>query len=428
MPPRRIAVPGRLRLGTTPPAPLATARPSTHHRRVNIVCAESVLAGAEAFSTLGATVVLHDRAIRREHLLDADALVIRSKTRVTRELLEGTPVKFVGTATAGYDHIDAQACAELGVAWTAAPGCNATSVAEWLVAALLVWSARRNRPLAGRSMAVIGVGQVGGRVVRRAQILGLRPLLNDPPRALAEGDSSFRPLEEVLPAADFVTLHVPLTDDGPYATRGMANCRFFEQMKPGAVFINASRGEVVDEEALSLALDSAQVSDVILDVWQNEPAISPALLDRAMLGTPHIAGYSWDGKLAGTVQVYEACCRFFEVRPTWRSVEVSAGVPPPQIELAADAADLTAALREAVRAVYDIERDDAALRGAGAPPAEPMADRFERLRRHYPVRREFAASTVTWQGSLEAPAARALAALGFQVVTAQGAARPGAAT
>ncbi|MCX7818601.1 MAG: 4-phosphoerythronate dehydrogenase [Kiritimatiellae bacterium] len=384
---------------------------------MKIVCAESVLAGAEAFTTLGETTVLPDRAIRREHLLDADALVIRSKTRVTRELLDGTPVKFVGTATAGFDHIDIAACEALGIAWTAAPGCNATSVAEWLVAALLVWSQRRERTLQGRSIAVIGVGQVGSRVARRAEILGLRPLLNDPPRALAEGDPCFRPLDEVLPSADIVTLHVPLTDQGPFATRGMADCRFFEQLKPGALFVNASRGEVVDEDALTLALDSGQVSDAVLDVWQHEPAISPRLLERALLGTPHIAGYSWDGKLAGTVQVYQACCRFFEVRPLWRPAEVSPGVPPPRIEVMPDA---DASLRAAVRAVYDIERDDRALRGDGAPPGETLADRFERLRRRYPVRREFAAATLLWPGQLDDPPARRLAALGFQVQPAKG--------
>ncbi len=400
--------------------PLAGAGRNTHDRGVKIVCAESVLAGAEAFSTLGETVVLPDRAIRHDHVRNADALVIRSKTRVTRELLEGTPVKFVGTATAGFDHIDAAACAQLGVAWSAAPGCNATSVAEWLVAALLVWAERRARPLQGRTIAVIGVGQVGRRVVRRAELLGLRPLLNDPPRALAEGDPAFRPLDEILPLADFVTLHVPLTDSGPFATRNMVDCRFFDRMKPGAVFINASRGEVVDEEALTLALDAGQVSDAILDVWQNEPEISPRLLDRVLLGTPHIAGYSWDGKLAGTVQVYEACCRFFEVRPTWRPANITPGGPPPYIVVEQRPADDMVALRTAVRAVYDIERDDAALRGAGAPPDETLAQRFERLRRHYPVRREFASATIVCPDGSGSSAARTLSALGFQIVAGGG--------
>lgn len=385
---------------------------------MNILCTESVLAGREAFSTLGETIVLPDRALRREHLQNTDALVIRSKTRVTRDLLEGTPVKFVGTATAGFDHIDATACAELGVAWTAAPGCNATSVAEWFIAALLVWSERRSQPLEGRSIAVIGVGQVGSRVARRAELLGLRPLLNDPPRALAEGNPSFRPLAEVLPKADIVTVHVPLTDEGPFATRGMVDCRFFEQLKPGALFINASRGEVVDEEALALALDSGQVSDAILDVWQNEPAISAEILDRVLLGTPHIAGYSWDGKLAGTVQVYRACCRFFEVRPTWQPTDVSAGSPPPRIELGGSPYGMLPLLREAVRRVYDIERDDAALRGATAPPNERLGDRFERLRRQYPVRREFSAATVVCGEGFDESTAQMLTLLGFQVVDA----------
>ncbi len=365
---------------------------------VKIVCAHSVLAAREAFSTLGEVVVLPDREICREHLMDADALIIRSKTRVTRELLEGTSVRFVGTATAGFDHIDAEACRALDVAWTAAPGCNATSVAEWFVAAMLVWSRRRGVPLDGRTLAVVGVGQVGRRVVQRAEILGMSVLQNDPPRALAEGNPIFRPLEEILPHADVVTLHVPLTDTGPFATRQMVNHRFLSLLKPGAVFVNASRGEVVDESALHLALESGQVSDAILDVWDHEPDIDPTLLERALLGTPHIAGYSWDGKLAGTVQVYLALCRFWEISPTWDPTTVRPDAPPPEIHVCADHRDDESLLHEVVRGVYDIERDDRALRGEGAPPTEPLPARFERLRKQYPVRREFAWARVTLHG------------------------------
>lgn len=378
------------------------------------VCARSVLAGREAFATVGEVVVKPDREIAREDLRDADALVIRSKTTVNRALLEGTKVAFVGTATAGFDHIDASACADLGVAWTAAPGCNATSVAEYITAALLTMAERGEFTLAGRSIAVVGVGQVGRRVVAKASALGMRPLQNDPPRAQVEGDAVLRPLDEILPQADIITLHVPLTDDGPFATRGMVDCRFLERLKPGAIFFNASRGEVVDEAALKLALSGGQISAAVLDVWNREPEIDPALLDRAAIGTPHIAGYSWDGKLAGTAQVYEAACRFFEVKPAWDSPAIAPGTPPPEVTVAASGRSDQEVLRDLVLGVYDPARDDRDLRGAGAPEGETLAARFERLRKKYWVRREFPAARLSIPGA-GADLLRTVAALGFKV-------------
>ncbi len=372
------------------------------------------MAGREAFASLGDVVVLPDREIVREDLLDADALVIRSKTTVNRALLEGTKVAFVGTATAGFDHIDAAACADLGVAWTAAPGCNATSVAEYITAALLAMAEKGGFALAGRSIAVVGVGQVGRRVVAKAAALGMRPLQNDPPRALAEGDAVLRPLDEILPQADIVTLHVPLTDDGPFATRGMVDCRFLERMKPGAIFFNASRGEVVDETALKLALSGGQVSAAVLDVWDREPAIDAALLGAAAIGTPHIAGYSWDGKLAGTAQVYEAACRFFEVEPAWDSAAIAPGVPPPEVRVEASGRSDQEVLRDLVLGVYDLARDDRDLRGAGAPDGETLAARFERLRKKYWPRREFPAARIAIPNASPA-LLRAIAGLGFRL-------------
>ncbi|MBM4155697.1 MAG: 4-phosphoerythronate dehydrogenase [Lentisphaerae bacterium] len=378
------------------------------------ICARSVLAGREAFATVGEVVVKPDREIVREDLLDADALVIRSKTTVNRSLLEGTRVAFVGTATAGFDHIDGAACADLGVAWTAAPGCNATSVAEYITAALLTMAEKGGFDLAGRTIAVVGVGQVGRRVVAKASALGMRPLQNDPPRAQTEGDAVLRPLDEILPQADIVTLHVPLTDDGPFATRGMVDCRFLERLKPGALFFNASRGEVVDEAALKLALAGGQVSAAVLDVWDHEPEIDPALLDAAAVGTPHIAGYSWDGKLAGTAQVYEAACRFFEIKPSWDSTAIAPGTPPPEVAVPTAGRSDQEVLRDLVLGVYDLARDDRDLRGARAPEGETLAVRFERLRKKYWTRREFPAARIALPGA--APELlRLSAALGFRV-------------
>jgi erythronate-4-phosphate dehydrogenase len=360
------------------------------------IVAESVLSGAEAFATLGAVCVRPDRAIGPADVRDADALVVRSKTAVNAALLDGARLAFVGTATAGYDHFDLPALADRGVAWTAAPGCNATSVAEYIVSALLALAARENRPLEGRTLGIVGVGQVGSRVARRAQALGMIPLLNDPPRALAEGADGFLPLAELLPRADYITLHVPLEDAGPFPTRRLADARFFAGLRPGAVFLNASRGEVVDEDALRLALASGTIERAVLDVWDHEPDADPALVEAVAFATPHIAGYSWDGKLAGTRQVYEAACRFFEVEPRWTPPAGGVEAPAPVVraDLSAPALSRDERLWRVVREVYDIGRDDRDFRAPELDRAA-RARRFERLRKSYWPRREFAAADLS---------------------------------
>lgn len=357
------------------------------------VVAESVLHGAEAFATLGEVRVRPDRAIGPAEVRDADALVVRSKTDVNDALIQGSRLAFVGTATAGYDHFDLDAIGRKGISWCAAPGCNATSVAEYVVSALLALSVKGNLPLAGRSIAVIGVGEVGRRVTARAEALGMRPLLNDPPRAAAEGDAAFQTLDEILPQADVVTLHVPLEDGGRWPTRRMVDCRFLSRMKPGAIFINASRGEVVDEPSLGTALAHGQISRAVLDVWDHEPNTDPALMDSACFATPHIAGYSWDGKLAGTRMVYEQACRFFEMEPRWIAPTGNdhPATRPPAVAISPEVAahTLEENLWSVVRQVYDITLDDQVFR-AGPREQKALAQHFESLRRNYPVRREFA--------------------------------------
>ncbi|MFA7368391.1 MAG: NAD(P)-dependent oxidoreductase, partial [Kiritimatiellales bacterium] len=194
---------------------------------------ETVLLGREAFETLGEVVVVPDRQIVQEQLKDADVLITRSQSKVTPELLEGSSVRFVGTATAGFEHIDFQGLEKAGVGWCAAPGCNADSVADYMTAALLVLHTKHGVELAGKTIGIIGVGQVGSRVAVRAEALGLRVLLNDPPRAAREGSAGFQSLETLLAESDIVTLHVPLVAEQPWPTLKMADCRFFEQMKRG---------------------------------------------------------------------------------------------------------------------------------------------------------------------------------------------------
>ena len=235
---------------------------------MKIVCASSVLHARDAFSGLGEVLLLPDREIRREHLLDADALIVRSKTRVGPDLLDGTPVGFVATATAGADHFDIPWLTHAGIAWSASPGCNANAVAEYVATALPLLARRRAALLAGRTLGIVGLGQVGSRVAAKAALLGLRVLRNDPPLALKTGDRDLLPLETLLPAADILTLHVPLESAGPFPTRHLADCRLFDKLKPGAWFLNTSRGAVTDSDSLLCALAHHLLSACALDVWE----------------------------------------------------------------------------------------------------------------------------------------------------------------
>jgi len=350
------------------------------------VVAETVLLGREAFETLGNVVVIPDRQIGPEHLKDADALIIRSKTKVTPELLAGSAVRFVGTATAGFEHMDCQWLEKNGIGWCAAPGCNADSVADYITAALLHLHIFQGLELKGRTIGIIGVGQVGSRVAKRAEALGLRVLLNDPPRAAKEGDAGFQCLETLLAESDIVTLHVPLIKEKPWPTLKMADCRFFEQMKPGSLFINASRGKVLDSDALLHANANGIISHAVLDVWDPEPAIRADVLAAATIGTPHIAGHSFEGKLNGTIQVYREACNFFETAPVWDPSPLLPVVDVPELKIDSHGKSDLAVLAEAVAAVYDIKADRL---------TEKDIERFDKLRANYGVRREFKNTTVT---------------------------------
>lgn len=381
---------------------------------LSILVDENVPYALECFGRLGRVRVLPGRRIGAADLKDVDVLIVRSVTRVNESLLGGTPVRFVGTATIGCDHIDVDYLQPRGIAVASAPGSNANSVAEYIVAALLRSAHARGNPLEGSTIAVIGVGNVGTRVVEMAQALGIRCVLNDPPRHRATADPAFVALDEALPGAEYVTLHVPLERRGPDATEKMAGRSFFERMRPGAVFLNTSRGEVVDEDALAAAIDSGHVSHAMLDVWQHEPHIDPQMVRRAFLATPHIAGYSFDGKVTATVMLFQALCRWLNRRA---DIDLSAVLPPPSVPRL-DLTDRHGAdedlLRAAVSAVYDIGEDDRALRQAMAQPDGGL--RFDLLRKEYKPRHEFHHTTVILPKDRPSVTRKA-ARLGFRVQT-----------
>ena len=226
---------------------------------------------------------------------DADALIVRTRTRCDSKLLEGSKVRFIATATIGYDHIDTQWCESHGIRWTNAPGCNSWSVQQYIGSLLVIMSRSLGFRFRDKTIGIVGVGNVGSKVARLAALLGFRVLLCDPPRARREGLGQFITLDEIIERSDIITLHVPLIHDGEDATFHMFDRSRLATMNPGQILINSSRGEVVDGEALKNALVQKKILAASLDVWENEPHIDTELLSLLFTGTPHIAGYSVDG-------------------------------------------------------------------------------------------------------------------------------------
>ena len=292
---------------------------------------------------------LAGRAIGPADVRDAVALLIRTRTHCDAALLDGSAVRFIGTATIGTDHIDTHYCDACGISVASAPGCNAAAVAQYIRVALHTLAL--DRP--GATLSVIGVGHVGSLVAEVGRRAGMRVLLNDPPREAAEGSAGFIPLPELLAQSDVVTLHIPLWPEN----RDFADAAFFAKLRPGTSFFNASRGEVVDEDALLAA--RPQLGRVVIDVWKNEPAINLALLAAADIATPHIAGYSIQGKMNGTTAVVRALGETFGI-DALKTFSVS-GVTLPQDP-------------------YDILQDDAKLRS--------HPENFEQLRSEYAYRND----------------------------------------
>lgn len=310
-----------------------------------------------------------------ETVHDADALIIRTRTCCDRRLLEGSRVKFIATATIGYDHIDTKYCRENGVEWTNAPGCNASSVAQYLHATLLLLKLRKGCSLSGSCLGIVGVGNVGKKIKSMAEALGMRVLLNDPPRA-DKGENGFSDLQTLATECDIITFHAPLNREGKYKTFHLANSAFFNSLQKKPVIINTSRGEVIETASLLHALHSGQIKDAVLDVWENEPDINIELLHKAFIGTPHIAGYSADGKANATRMSLQSLCRFFGID---KRIEVS---PPSPGQTIIEAPSE----EEAYLSIYNPENDSIALKNNPAG--------FELLRENYPFRREAEAYTI----------------------------------
>lgn len=339
---------------------------------------------------------LPGRGIDRAALGDAEVLLVRSVTDVSRALLEGSQVKFVGTCTIGTDHLDLDYFAEAGIAWSSAPGCNARGVVDWVLGSLLALAEVHGVKLAERRYGVIGAGQVGGRLVDVLRGLGWDVRVCDPPRAAAEG-GDFRSLEEVLRECDVISLHTPMTRDGEHPTRHLLDAERLKALRPGTWLLNASRGGVVDNAALRAHLEAGADLDVALDVWEGEPQVDVELAARCRIATPHIAGYSLDGKLRGTAQIYDAFCAWLGRAPEVNLDDLLPAQWLAELSLKEEC-DPDWALAMLCRAVYDPRSDDAAFRRSLVGDAEARRKAFDALRKHYPPRREITGLWVDIQG------------------------------
>jgi erythronate-4-phosphate dehydrogenase len=305
---------------------------------------------------------LPGKLIRNEQLRDCNALIIRTRTKCTEELLNNTSVRFIGTATIGFDHIDTRYCETNDIKWTNAPGCNSSSVQQYIAAALLKMSLDFKFRLRDKTIGIIGVGNVGTKVETLAGNLGMKILLNDPPRARKEGMKHFVDLDTLLKESDIITVHVPLNIVGEDKTFKLINDKSIRKIKKGAWLINTSRGEVAVTSALKKAMGAGKLSGVIIDVWENEPDIDYELLDMAFLGTPHIAGYSTDGKANGAAMVIKALSNEFKLPLSNWYPDL---IPQPHVsEVAINAKnkDQEDVIREAVFHSYNIAEDDIKLR------------------------------------------------------------------
>ncbi len=376
---------------------------------MKILADENIRYVSEAFASLGDVVLRSGRAISPEDVRDAEILLVRSVTQVNEDLLAGSSIRFVATATIGEDHIDRDYLDAHNIGFSSAPGCNANSVGEYMVAALLHLAEKYDFKLADKSLGIVGVGNVGSNVAKKATALGMKVVLNDPPLAETTGDSKYRPLDEIL-ACDIITTHVPITRDTPHATHHLVDADFLAKLKPGSIIINSARGPVVDNIALLDALNSGHIQGAVLDVWEGEPDVNLELLDAVDIASPHIAGYSFDGKVKGTVQIYEAACKFLGISPAWCPDALLPDPEHPQFTLSGDAGFLKATMDR----VYPILEDDARMRLiAGEAPEERRAY-FDMLRKTYPRRREFYNTKID-TGSADTTMARLLQGIGFVV-------------
>ncbi len=354
---------------------------------MKIIADENIPYAKQAFAALGEVSTLPGRNMQAADLADCECLLVRSITRVDARLLADTPVKFVASATIGTDHIDLEYLKSRHIGFANAPGCNAESAAEYMINALFALSETRGFDPFKRTAGIIGHGNVGSRVKKKLDALGINALVNDPPLQQAGDDSAnYVSLQTILHECDFITCHVPLTTDGEHATRHLFNAERLQKLTRGCLFFNAARGAVVDNQALSALLQQRSDLTVFLDTWEGEPAIDQTLLSQVDLATPHIAGYSVEGKLRGTQMILDAASAFFNQPGDWKMQDHL----PQRQTISLDSPTSALALWwQLFSRHYSVFDDHQKLLATSTLSTAEAARQFDRLRKHYPCRYEY---------------------------------------
>ncbi|NRP52715.1 MULTISPECIES: 4-phosphoerythronate dehydrogenase [unclassified Marinobacterium] len=373
-----------------------------------IVADENMPAVEALFSSFGEVRRVAGRSIEPSQLADADTLLVRSITQVNAQLLsEAKPLEFIGSATIGMDHMDSHYLTERAIPFTNAAGCNADSVVDYALAAIYEYAEQRALDPLSLSYGVVGAGNVGSRLVSRLTALGVNVLVSDPPRALRDHSFIDTPLAELMAQSDAVCCHLPLTTSGEHATHHLIGESLLQQLSPGALLLNAGRGPTIDGEALLKFAKQRTDVTLVMDVWEEEPTVDRELACRVLIGTPHIAGYSLEGKLRGTYMLYERYCEILglEVSVSFDSLFID--YPTPMLELTRQTT-----VQQVIQSVYSIKEDHQHFMDS-LTPAKNQPKAFDQLRKSYPVRREFSSLKLTGQttGAMKVQ----LAALGFKV-------------
>ncbi|KJG09247.1 erythronate-4-phosphate dehydrogenase [Photobacterium kishitanii] len=387
---------------------------------MKILIDENMPYAQQLFSQLGEVIAKPGRTLTADDLVDIDALMIRSVTKVNAELLtKANKLKFVGTATAGQDHVDQPLLSERGITFTSAPGCNKVGVAEYVLSSLMVLGQLHDFSIFDRTVGIIGAGNVGTYLAKCLDALGIRYLLNDPLKQ-AEGDTrEFHSLETLLAECDVISAHTPITRTGDHPTHHLIDADFIAAMQPNAILINAARGPVVDNQALKQALQAAangsgKALTAVLDVFEQEPVVDLALLPLLAFATPHIAGYGLEGKARGTTMVFNRYCQFLNNDQQVQASDLLPIAPIPLVQLSQQWDE--ASLFSLTQLIYDVRKDDAIFRRkmlAAGDDNSKMATAFDLMRKNYWDRREYSAITVAAKAEF---AVESLAKLGFTVV------------
>ena len=366
---------------------------------LSIIADDQIPFANKVFSKFGNINLENGRAINKQKIKDADVLLVRSVTKVDESLLKHTNIKFVGSATSGIDHIDVDYLNKSNISFSYAPGSNANSVAEYVLNSLITINRNVNKPssLHGKKVGIIGYGNIGSRVKYLMDVFDVECVLNDPPLFDQTKNQSFVDIEEVL-QSDIITLHIPLTKNGKYPTHNLVNDEFLKKLKSNVILINTSRGEVIDEQALISFKKRNPESTLILDVWRDEPNINLDLLQQVFIGTPHIAGYSYDAKIKATEILFYSLQKFYKTNfdcPILARKGITPFVP--------NVSDLDYPIESIVSQYWNILGDNISFSEYKSLTDNERSIFYDSLRKNYPIRYEFGSGVIDIKKHSESP-------------------------